>query len=159
MSKSWDGHASDTKIFQERAHALMATLKGSPTPRYVVADAKLYNEEHAANLKTLGFITRIPGPLKLVSHVITQALRGDPWCFLDEATRYQPIELGHLGMAQRWLVVGSQASRERAEARVNKACQCEAEAIQKHLFPLQAKRFETPTQAHQAWSALANKWR
>ena len=42
LSKSWDGNASDTEIFQERAHALMATLRGAPSPRYLVADAKLY---------------------------------------------------------------------------------------------------------------------
>ena len=88
ISKSWDGNASDTQIFQERAQALMATLQGSPTPRYLVADAKLYNEENAAHLKHLGFITRIPGTLKLVTQVITQALTGDLWCFLDEVTRY-----------------------------------------------------------------------
>jgi transposase len=76
LSTSWDGHASDTTMFQERAHALMATFKGSPRPRDLVADAKLYTEEPAANLKKLGFITRIPGPLKLVTQVITQALRG-----------------------------------------------------------------------------------
>jgi transposase len=68
MSQSWDGNASDTTIFQERAQALMATFQGSPSPRYVVADAKLYSEEHAVNLKELGFITRIPGTLKLVGH-------------------------------------------------------------------------------------------
>src|SRR6476646_2649547 len=51
MSKSWDGNASDTKIFQERAQALMATFQGALSPRYVVADAKLYSEENAANLK------------------------------------------------------------------------------------------------------------
>src|SRR5438046_10101628 len=72
VSKSWDGNASDTKIFQERAEALIATFKHSPTPRYVVADAKLYNEDNATHLNNLGFSTRIPGPLKLVSHVISQ---------------------------------------------------------------------------------------
>ena len=50
VSKSWDGHASDTQIFQERAAALMATLKRAPTPRYLVADSKLYHEDNAANL-------------------------------------------------------------------------------------------------------------
>src|SRR5438094_1197591 len=40
VSKSWDGNASDTKIFQERAEALLATFKRSPTPRYLVADSK-----------------------------------------------------------------------------------------------------------------------
>src|SRR5256712_8729916 len=53
LSKSWDGNASDTQIFQERAQALLATFRGSPTPRYLVADAKLYNEENAAHLKQL----------------------------------------------------------------------------------------------------------
>jgi transposase len=69
VSKSWDGNASDTQIFQERAEALIATFKGSPTPRYLVADAKLYHEDNAINLKRLGFITRIPGTLKLVAQV------------------------------------------------------------------------------------------
>src|SRR5205823_13353773 len=56
LSQSWDGNASDTKIFQERAAALIATFKNSPTPRYVVADAKLYNEDNATHLHHLGFI-------------------------------------------------------------------------------------------------------
>lgn len=159
MSKSWDGNASDTKVFQQRAQALMAAFKGSPLPRYLVADAKLYNEENAAHLKHLGFITRIPGTLKLVTQVITPALKWDTWQGLDETTRYQPIELCHYGMAQRWLVVWSQAAYERAETTVNKACQREAVAIQKQLFHLQAKRFETPTQAQDALSVLVKKWR
>jgi transposase len=33
VSKSWDGNASDTKIFQERAEALLATFQASPVPR------------------------------------------------------------------------------------------------------------------------------
>lgn len=159
LSKSWNGNASDTQIFQERAHALIATFKGSPTPRYLVADAKLYTEENAANLKKLGFITRIPGTLKLVSQVIGQALTWDTWHGLDETTRYQPIALCHFGMAQRWLVVWSQASLERAQAHVNKVSTREAEAIQKQLFHLQATRFETLSQAQEALSVLAQTWR
>jgi transposase len=159
MSKSWDGNASDSKIFQERAYALLATFQDAPSPRYLVADAKLYTEEHAANLAKLGFITRIAGTLKLVTQVIGQALSWDTWHGLDETTRYQRVELCHYGMAQRWLVVCSQASFERAEASVNKACQREAEAIETPLFHLQVKRFETPSQAQAALSGLAKKWR
>src|SRR2546421_9558279 len=40
-----------TQIFQERAAALLATLKRSPMPRYLVADAKLYHEDNSANLR------------------------------------------------------------------------------------------------------------
>src|SRR5712691_5431258 len=90
--------------------------------------------------------------------MITQALTWDTWHRLDETTRYHPIEFCHYGMAQRWLVVSSQASLERAEASVHKACQREAEAIVKQLFHLQARRFETPSLAQEALSTLADKW-
>jgi transposase len=159
VSKSWDGNTSDTQIFQERAKALMATFQHSPTPRYLVADSKLYNEDNAATLKTLGFITRIPNTLKLVVQVITQVLRWDTWHRLDDTTRYQRIELCHYGMAQRWLVVSSQGALERAEASITKACQREAEAIDKHLFHLQARRFETPEAAQAALATLEKAWK
>ena len=158
VSKSWDGNTSDTQIFQERAEALLATFQRSPTPRYLVADSKLYHEENATHLKNLGFITRIPNTLKLVAQVITQALTGDTWQRLDDTTRYQRVELCHYGMAQRWLVVSSQAALARAEASVNKACQREAEAIDKQLFHLQARRFETPEAAHAALATLEQAW-
>jgi transposase len=158
VSKSWDGNTSDTVIFQERAAALLATFQRSPTPRYLVADSKLYNEANAANLCTLGFITRIPHTLNLVSQVITQALRWDTWQRLDDTTRYQRVELCHYGMAQRWLVVSSEAAVQRAEATVNKAQRREAEAIEKQLFHLQAKRFETPEAAKAALDTLALAW-
>src|SRR5207247_8261574 len=59
LSKSWDGNASDTKVFQKRAQTLMTTFKNSPSPRYVVADCKLYHKDNAENLKALPFITSI----------------------------------------------------------------------------------------------------
>src|SRR2546428_4841063 len=118
VSKSWDGNTSDTQIFQERAQALLETFQRSPTPRYLVADCKLYTEGNAANLQSHGFITRIPHTLTLVAQVITQALRCATWQQLDATTRYQRLELGHYGMAQRWLVVSSEAAVQRAEASV-----------------------------------------
>ena len=159
VSKSWDGNTSDTQIFKERAEALMAAFARSPTPKYLVADAKLYTEDTAATLAKLGFITRIPGTLKLVSQVITQALQWDRWHRLDETTRYYGLELCHYGMAQRWLVVSSQAAMERAEASITKAQQREWEAIEKQLLHLHAKRFETPDAAQAALTALSKSWR
>jgi len=158
VSKSWDGNASDSRVFQERAEALISAFKTTTSPRYLVADAKLYHEDNAAHLAKLGFITRIPATLKLVSQVINQALQWDTWQPLDDQTRYQPLELCHYGMAQRWLVVSSQAALERAEATLNKAKQREQEAIHKQLFHLQAQRFSTPQAAQEALAALAKRW-
>jgi transposase len=159
VSKSWDGNTSDTQIFKERAEALMAAFARSPTPRYLIADAKLYTEATAATLAKLGFITRIPGTLKLVSQVITQALQWDKWHRLDETTRYCGLELCHYGMAQRWLVVSSQAAMKRAEASLTTAQQREWAAIEKQLLHLHAKRFETPEAAQAALTTLAKSWR
>jgi transposase len=159
VSKSWDGNTSDIAVFQERAQALMTTFKNAPSPRYLIADAKLYHEDNAPNLAKIGFITRIPNTLGLVSQVLTQALQWDTWRPCDDTTRYQRLELCHYGMAQRWLVVYSQAALERAEATVNKAKQREAEAIGKQLFHLQAQRFPRPEVAHDALAALAKRWR
>src|SRR5499433_4493966 len=114
----------------------MRAFKDTPTPRYLVADAKLYCEDNAVHLAKLGFITRIPATLKVVSQVISQALQEDTWQTFDATTRYQPLALCHYGMVQRWLVVYSQAAFERAEATLQKATQREAEAIQKQLFHL-----------------------
>jgi transposase len=124
----------------------------------VGADAKLSNADHATNLTKLGFLTRIPGTLTLVSQMITQVLTWDTWHRLDETTRYHPMEFCHSGMAQRWLVVSSPAALERAEASVHTACQREAEAIVTQVFHVQARRFETPSSAHEAWSTLADTW-
>ena len=159
VSKSWDGNASDTQIFKERADALMTPLASGEAPKYLVADAKLYTEDQAATLAKLGFITRIPATLNLVAQVITQALQWDTGHHLDDATRDQCLELGHSGMAQRWLVVSSQAAMERAEHSVNKAQQRAYEAIKKQLFHMQAKRFETSEAARAALAALAKAWR
>jgi transposase len=159
VSKSWDGNTSDTQVFQQRAEALMRAFKDTSSPRYLVADAKLYCEANAAHLAQLGFITRIPATLKLVSQVIGQALQWDTWEPFDDNTRYQSLALCHNSMVQRWLVVSSQAAYERAEAALSTAKQREEEASNKQLFHLQAQRFCTPEAAHEALAALAKRWK
>jgi transposase len=159
VSKSWDGNTSDTQVFQQRAEALMSAFKDTSSPRYLIADAKLYSEDNAVHLSTLGFITRIPGTLKLVAQVMSQALQWDTWQPYDDSVRYQPLALCHYGMAQRWLVVYSRAALERADATLKKAKQREDEAITKQLFHLQAKRFDTPQAAQNALTVLAKRWK
>jgi transposase len=159
VSKSWDGNTSDSEIFQTRAQALLAAFQHAPSPRYLIADSKLYHEDNATHLRALGFITRIPNTIGPVSQVITQALTWDTWHPLDETTRYQRLELCHYGMAQRWLVVHSQAALARAEMTVNEARQREYETIARQLFHLQAKRFPTPAAAQGALETLAKGWK
>ncbi len=159
VSKTWDGNASDSQIFQDRAKALLSTFAQSPTPRYLIADSKLSSKDNAAQLKPLGFIPRIPDTLTLVSQVIRQALREDTWQALDDTTRYHRLALCHYGMAQRWFVICSEAATQRAEKSVSKAQKREFDAIEKPLFHLQARRFESQQSAQAALAALSESWR
>jgi hypothetical protein len=75
---------------------LMTAFEHTPSPRYLVADAKLYHADNAPHLKNIGFITRIPNTLGVVSQVIRQALAWDTWHPVDDTIRYQCLELCHL---------------------------------------------------------------
>ena len=74
VKKSWDGNASDTQIFQERAEALLKTFQRPPTRCDLVADSKLYNEETAPP-STARLYHADSRMIKLVSQVIRQALK------------------------------------------------------------------------------------
>src|SRR6266699_772870 len=135
------------------------SFKNAPSPRYLVADSKLYHADNAPNLQSLRFITRIPNTLQVVSQVIGQALAIDTWQHADAQTRYQCLEFCHFGIEQRWLVVHSEAAAWRAESSIRKAQQREYEAIDKQLFHLQASRFDTPAAAHAALASVAKTWK
>src|SRR5256885_15564952 len=53
-------NAMECEIFQARTQALLAAFKSAPSPRYLIADSKLYHEANAPHLRHLGFITRLP---------------------------------------------------------------------------------------------------
>ena len=95
VSQSWAGNTADLQMFQERARALMHAFTNTPSPRYLVADAKLDHEDNASSLQRIGFITRIPNTIGVVSQVIMQALEWDTWQPFADNTRYQPLELCH----------------------------------------------------------------
>ena len=159
LSQSWDGDASDTVVFKERCEALIAQFAASESPRYLIADAKLYTEANAPNLARLPFITRIPETLKVTQQLIAQAWAWGEWQPLNETVRYQRVELCHYGLAQRWLVVSSQDAWQRAEQTLAKAQGKEAEQVQTQLFHLQAHRFPSETEAQRALDMLAQRWR
>jgi hypothetical protein len=115
VRQRWDGHTSDTQIFQARAQALRTAFGSAPTPRSLGAAAQLDTEDRAAPLSKLGLVTPLSGTRKLGSQVSSQALEWGRWHALADRTRSQGLELWHSGMAQRGLVVSAQAALERAE--------------------------------------------
>jgi len=91
MMKSWDGNSNDNKIFKERAACLVEAFKKSETPRYLIADWKLYFEGNAEHLKQILYITRIPGALKEEQRLIKSSVEADEWVLLDKKNKYKAI--------------------------------------------------------------------
>jgi transposase len=138
---------------------LIVEFKDSPTPRYLVADSKIYTHENAVNLKDIGFITRIPENIKLTNQIIEQALESDDWSTFDQKRNYHCVELSHYQISQRWIVVFSEDSLQRAEKAVTKQVAKERTKIKKELFHLQAQQFECPQVAEKALKLIAKKWK
>jgi transposase len=152
--QAWDGNSNDSQIFKERSQALVAQFEAADTPRYLIADSKLYSQDNSVNLARLGYITRIPNSLNLSHQLIEQAWAFNQWQTTPDQRHYQRWELGHYGMNQRWLVVYSETSRQRAEKTVDRAIKRERVQGDKALFHLQAQRFASADQAKHAYEQL-----
>ena len=160
LGQSLDGNASDNTVFKERAEKLVEVFKQSETPRYLIADSKLYTEKNATNLKDLPFITRIPNTIKLVGETVELALEApNDWQYLDNDRKMQSFIIEHYGIQQRWHVVSSETSRQCAEKQVDKRVKKEAKLIEKQLFHLQAKRFKCLKDATIALEVQPKKWK
>jgi transposase len=142
VSKSWDGNASDSKIFKEGAKALIEEFKKSEKPRYLIADSKLYCESSIDYLKEVPFVTRIPATIKLENEIVKKAIaESSIWEEMDEENQYKTFEVEHYGMKQRWIVVQSQESINRSEKRMQKAIEKEKESLEGGLKKLSKQRF------------------
>lgn len=160
IGKALDGNASDNNVFRERCELLIESFKASETPRYIVADSKVYTEKNASNLKSLLFVSRIPNNIKLVGETIDKALDAPKaWQTLEDGRKMQTFQVEHYGMKQRWHVLSSETSQQRAIKQVDKKVAKEADAIEKQLFHLQAKRFNCAKDAAAAAETLAKQWK
>lgn len=139
--KSWDGNASDTKIFKERSQAIIEQLKKTDLVDYLIADSKLYTADNAENLGKINFISRIPNSNKPVILTIQEALSLDQWIQLDEKNKYYVTEIEHLGIAQRWVTVYSSAANSRAKKRVEKKIKAEASSFNAKIKALNKQKF------------------
>ena len=153
ISKSWNGNASDTKIFRERAKALLDSFKSAEGPRYIVADSKLYTEKTIEeSLCLIPFVTRIPSSIKLENETISLALQKhfNEWIIFDEKQRFKTFNVEHNGIKQRWIVVHSMERQNKAEKSIYGQCEKEMKTIEKSLKKLHAEEFSCREDAQKA---------
>ncbi len=157
VSRSWSGNSSDSKIFRERSKALIDTFKNSPTPRYLVADSKLYSKETIEEaLQYIPFITRVPSSIKLEKETIQKSLKSplEKWEILDERNRCVSSEVEYAGLKQRWITVGSKDMEYRSVKATDKVKNREKERLTKELKSYSKKRFSCKEDAERGIHVL-----
>jgi len=160
VSRSWSGNSSDSKIFRERSKALIETFKNSPTPRYLVADSKLYSKETIEEaLQYIPFITRVPSSVKLEQKTIRKSLEVplEKWEILDERNRCVSSRVEYAGLKQRWITVGSKDMEYRSIKTIDKVKAREKEALSKELSNYSKKRFSCREDAEKGLLSLQKK--
>ena len=158
---AYDGNESDTKIFQERSKKLVEAFKKGDTPRYLIADSKLYTKENLeSNLKFLPFITRIPRSINLENSTISEALKNPSnWHKCDDKSTYTSAKVEPWGHKQRWIVITSDESRTRSEKRVERLLNKELKTLQKLTSKRSKVRFSCKSDAEQSLNDIQKRAR
>lgn len=157
VSRSWSGNSSDSKIFRERSKALIDIFKNSPTPRYLVADSKLYSKETIEEaLQYIPFITRVPSSVKLERETIRKSLETplEKWEILNERNRCIGSQVEYAGLKQRWITVGSKDMENRSIKATDKVKKREKENLIKELSRYSKKRFSCKQDAEKGLQLL-----
>ncbi|MBE8168873.1 MAG: IS1634 family transposase [Shewanella sp.] len=148
--KNWDGNSADTAIFKARSKALVDVFKKSSSPKYLVADCKLYHQKNAEFLAKIGFLTLVPSTISLEKSSISNAINSNQWTEIDDNYQYVVNDVEHMGIKQRWLVIYSNAANHRVKKSIVRQVERAKLSAKKELYHLQAQRFSCRTDAQRA---------
>ena len=119
LCKILDGNAADTVVFKERTKALIEEFKKSESPKYLLADCKLYTKGNAEFLSQIPFITLIPSALSRCKELVKQCIHEKEWIEIDDNYQYVSHNILHNEIQQRWLVFYSTAAKTRVEKTIS----------------------------------------
>lgn len=158
LMKPLSGNSSDQGDFPRLIEAHMAQLQQAHGFDYLVADAALYSAEHIRALDGRGtkFITRVPETIKeaqkLVQDINLRAMEPLPghegYCSYVHTSHYGDTE-------QRWLVLSSEAARQRAGKSTEKRLAKETKQEQKAFGKLAERVFHCRRDAEEALTVFA----
>jgi transposase len=153
------GNTADTSSFRETLAVYLAQFGEEEETPLLVADAALYN---AATLQSMPedarWLSRVPATLKVVKQLYTDIDEAD-MRVADADTQYAEVGSYYAGIAQRWLFVLHEPSRQRQDATLQKRIEKERKQAQKALRRLMNKDFGCEDAIHKAVKTLKKKWR
>ena len=152
-----DGNQADKTSFPNTINSYLAELQEGETP-YFIADSALYSADNIRSLSNVRWICRVPETIKAVKElyrtVPTKAMQPTT----ENGYHCLSVESDYGDVAQRWLIVYSQAAYHREVATLEKKIAKERKTAESSLHQLSRKEFDTQVAAREAVSALSAGW-
>lgn len=151
LMKPLSGNCNDKVEFGQVVDDHISELCGADQPRYLVADSALYSAENLNKLaqSETKWITRVPATLNEVQDHLAQPDLVAMSELMD-GYRYREVASTFGAVAQRWLVVYSQARQKRLQKSVDNQLARQSEKERKAFKALCAKTFVCEPDARQA---------
>ncbi len=148
-----NGNQSDCKALPAIIKAYINQLKPLDEKPLFVADAAWYTQDNLqasqAEEEAYFFVSRVPAKLKLVKAIMAE-IDLDDLIPLKPGYYGQCVPSHYGGVEQRWLVVHSEAAKERARKTVSRRLGKLSEAEMKQWQQLCRRTFNCPEDAEQA---------
>ena len=149
-----DGNEADKAVF---AQVLGEFKKQLTLDTLMVADSALYSAPNLEQMKELKWLSRVPLTVKQAKQLVSQLSEKD---FVKSGLEgYRVVERtsNYAGIAQRWLVVESEARRKADLNRVEQRLKKSEQEAQKKVQRLCAQKFTAPQTAIEVTQSLAKK--
>lgn len=151
-----DGNESDKGVFAELIRDYQAQLD---LDALFVADSALYSQENLQTLRGLSWLTRVPQTLAEAKRLLAEV---NEEAFLDSSLpgyRLAEAASEYGGVAQRWLIVESEAAQARARKALKKRLGTLTKELARELKALCRQPFNCERDAQQAARDFASKLR
>lgn len=146
------GNQSDTHRF---AHLVRRYRELTDLDALFIADSALYSEENLQALAGLRWVTRVPLSLKEAKRVLDEAPES---AFKDSSVsgyRIAQVSSSYAGIEQRWLIIDSDAARDRTEKGFERNLERQEKELTKDLRKFMRRAYHCQEDAVAAAKAFA----
>jgi transposase len=158
MMRPLSGNASDKTSFKDSIERHIGQLRGEVDgggpSSVVVTDSAGFTQECLAAYQRRGlrWVMSVPSTVGEAKRRLEEVVDPEKLRPLAEGYRYTAFTTSYAGVEQRWLVIYSEAARERAAKQVDKQLIKQGEAERKAFDELRREAFHCP---EDTWRALA----
>lgn len=151
------GNSSDKESFSESVKAYCEHLAGEKKP-YFVMDSAGYSENSLKTIQNMLWLMRVPETLAETKRLVKETTQ-DQMVELEPGYFGKEVKSEYGGVAQRWVVVFSQAASERELKTLEKAKLREQEAAEKQWRKVCQPVFNCQEDAEAARKQFNQRWK